>query len=92
MQQAAREQLDRAHQLGADAVQRVELLRLRFHDGLPIREIAIRWSVDSPTLHREYAKARKEFKAALLSVVAFHYSGSPADVEREYAELLALLG
>ena len=84
-------ELDRAQELGADAVQRVELLRLRFHEGLPICEIAQRWNVDSAKLHREYAKARKEFRAALLEVVAFHYPGSPADVERECVELLALL-
>jgi len=91
MQLAARQQLDRAQEMGPDAVQRVELLRLRFHEGLPIRKIARRWLVDSTKLHREYAKARKEFKTALLEVIAFHYPGSPADVEREYAELLASL-
>ncbi len=36
--------------------------------------------------------AWQEFKAALLEVVAFHYPGSAAEVERECANLLACLG
>jgi RNA polymerase sigma-70 factor (ECF subfamily) len=74
------------------ALRRVELLRLRFHEGLPIREIARRWRDDPATLHREYARAREEFKEALIGVMAFHHPGSPAQAERECAELLALLG
>jgi RNA polymerase sigma-70 factor (ECF subfamily) len=76
---------------GPAACRRVELLRLRFHDGLPIRDIAARWQVDPAVLHHEYAKARQEFKAALLAVVAFHHGATPAEVEQECADLLALL-
>jgi RNA polymerase sigma-70 factor (ECF subfamily) len=70
----------------------VELLRARFHEGLPIRDIARRWGTDAAALHHEYAKARQEFKAALLEVVAFHHPGSPTEVEQECANLLAHLG
>jgi RNA polymerase sigma-70 factor (ECF subfamily) len=89
-----REAAGRQEQRAAEAAarQRVELLRLRFHDGLPIREIARRWGADPAALHHEYARARQEFKAALLEVVAFHHPGSPAEVERACAELLASLG
>jgi hypothetical protein len=48
--------------------------------------------VDAAELRHEYAKARHEFKAALLEVVAFHHPGSPAEVEHACAELLAHLG
>ena len=67
----------RAAQLaGAAAAHRVELLRLRFHDGLPIREIARRWNCNADAVHRDYARTREEFKAALSEVVSYHYPGS----------------
>jgi DNA-directed RNA polymerase specialized sigma24 family protein len=89
--EAARRQQARAAQTSAAAVQRVELLRLRFEEDLPIRDIAARWNVDPAKLHHEYALARKEFKAALLEVVAFYHPGSPAEVEQEAAGLLRAL-
>jgi RNA polymerase sigma-70 factor (ECF subfamily) len=73
-------------------VRRVELLRLRFQEGLPIRDIATRWQTDAAVLHHEYARAREEFRAALLEVVAFYHPGTAAEVERECANLLSLLG
>ncbi len=91
MQQAAQRQIEQAGQSGPEAMRRVELLRLRFHEGLPIREIARNWNVDPSALHHEYAKARKEFKAILREVIAFHQPFSPSDVEREYSELLRSL-
>jgi RNA polymerase sigma-70 factor (ECF subfamily) len=91
MQQAARRQKELADQAGNEARQRVELLRLRFQEGRPIREIARLWQVDADQLHREYAKARKEFRAALLEVVAYHHPGSPREVEQECQDLLQLL-
>jgi RNA polymerase sigma-70 factor (ECF subfamily) len=40
----------------ADAARkRIELLRLRFQDGLPIRDIAGRWGADPTWVHHEYA-------------------------------------
>lgn len=69
---------------------RVELLRLRFEEGLPIREIAKRWDVEPAWLHKEYARARDEYRAALAEVVAFHHPGTPGEVDRECARLLAL--
>jgi hypothetical protein len=66
-------------------------LRLRFEESLPIRAIAERWGVVAAELHRAYAKARQEFRAALLEVVAFHHPGSPAEVEHEATSLLSAL-
>ena len=69
----------------------MELLRLRIYEGLPIREIARHWEEDATALHREYARARREFHKALSEVVAFHHPGSGEDVERECSHLLGLL-
>ena len=91
MAEAARLQQQRAAERGGEAVQRVELLRLRFEENLPIRAIAERWGVDAARLHHAYALARQEFRAALLEVVAFHQPGSPAEVEQEAAGLLRSL-
>jgi RNA polymerase sigma-70 factor (ECF subfamily) len=91
MSEAAQLQQRRAAERGPEAVQRVELLRLRFEENLPIRTIAVRWGVPAAGLHHAYALARKEFKAALLEVVAFHHPGSPAEVEQEAASLLTAL-
>jgi RNA polymerase sigma factor (sigma-70 family) len=82
---------ERAKNLGEAAVRRVELLRLRFREGLPIREIARLWESDPAVLHHEYARARHEFRARLLEVVAFHHPGSGHEVEQTCAELLSLL-
>jgi RNA polymerase sigma-70 factor (ECF subfamily) len=91
MTEAAQLQQRRASERGPEAVQRVELLRLRFEEGLPIRAIAERWSVPAANLHHAYARARQEFRAILLEVVAFHHPGSPAEVEQEAAGLLKAL-
>ncbi|NNF41685.1 MAG: sigma-70 family RNA polymerase sigma factor [Phycisphaerales bacterium] len=91
MREAAARQRERA--AGApDAEQRVELLRLRFHEDLPIRRIAELWGADPEALHREYARARREFRAALTDVVAFHHPGAPAAIDAECVELVRLLG
>jgi RNA polymerase sigma-70 factor (ECF subfamily) len=92
LREAAALQERHARARGPEAVRRVELLRLRFHEGLPIREIAARWGVDAAGLHHEYARARQEFRTALAEVVGFHQPGQPGEVERRCAELLALLG
>src|SRR6516225_2809952 len=91
MTEAAQLQQRRASERGPEAVRRVELLRLRFEENLPIRTIAVRWGVAAAELHHAYAKARQEFRADLLEVVAFHHPGSPAEVEQEAASLLKAL-
>jgi RNA polymerase sigma-70 factor (ECF subfamily) len=92
LREAAARMEERARAAGAEACRRVELLKLRFYDGLPVRDIAARWQTEPATLHRQYARARQEFREALLEVVAFHHPGSPAEVEQESVKLLALLG
>jgi RNA polymerase sigma factor (sigma-70 family) len=91
MREAATRQAEAAATRGEAAIQRVELLRLRFQESLPIREIARLWEADPVLLHREYARAREEFKAALLAVMTFHHPGSSAEAEDECRRLLELL-
>ena len=81
----------RSRQGDEGARRRVALLELRFQEGLPIREIARRWGADPVRLHREFARARSEFRAALFEVVAAHHPGMPADVERNCEQLLLAL-
>lgn len=90
MRQAAELQRERADD-DEGARQRVELLRLRFQEALPIREIATRWGVDAQRLHYEYLKARKEFEGALRHVVAYHNPDSAAATRTECEALLDLL-
>jgi DNA-directed RNA polymerase specialized sigma24 family protein len=91
MAEAAQLQKTRAHERGPDAVQRVELLRPRFQENVPIRAIAERWGIDARSLHHAYALARQDFKAAILEVVAFHQPSSAAELEEEAASLLKAL-
>lgn len=92
LQRAAERMRALATTAGPEALRRVELLRLRFQDGLPIREIARVWEAPQQRVHREYARARDEFRHALRAELAFHVHGNPGDVERECAALLELLG
>ncbi len=81
-----------AEAVGEAAVRRVELLHLRFYEGLPMREIAKRWSVDPGWLHHQYAKARQEFLEALMNVVAASQpSANQAENKTTCQELLSML-
>lgn len=91
VREAAVRQAEQADRHGEGAPRRVELLRLRFAEEMPIREIAKLWGADPAALHREYARAREEFRSALRDVVAAHHPGTPGQVDRECARLLELL-
>jgi len=92
MRDAALYMSTRAAERGSEAVQRVELLRLRFEEGLPIRMIAERLQREPAVVHRAYAKARREFKQSLLHVMAFYHPDDPQRAKQECAQLLAALG
>ena len=91
LREAAERQAERAREKDDGARRRVELLELRFKQGLPIRDIARRWNVEAAWLHHQYAQAGKEFERALREVIAFHRPGRPDAVQRELQELMALL-
>lgn len=91
LRRAAMRQETQARAAGPEAQRRVELLRLRFVEDLPIRTIADRWGEDPAKLHHDYARAREEFKDALRAEVRYHMADPRAAVEREVQELLSLL-
>ena len=68
---------------------RVELLRLRFQEDLPVRDIAALWKEDSAWVHHECATARQEYKIALREVVREHTAGNVTDIDEECSRLLA---
>ena len=92
VQAAATIHADRARDGGKDAMRRVDLLRLRFFEGLPIRDIARRWDAPAATLHHEYAKARAEFREALRTVVAFDSAGPMPQIDGQIQTPLSVLG
>jgi RNA polymerase sigma-70 factor (ECF subfamily) len=90
--QTARVRYEAQAALGdARTQQRAELLRLRFEAGLPIREIAARWQGNAAQLHREYARARREFRQALEATVTEEEGGSVAEVQASCARLMRAL-
>lgn len=91
MQETATLQRSRAAVEGGRRLRRVELLRLRFEEGLPIREIAKLWDADAAELHHEYATAREEFRATLREVVALRSCCSQASVDAECESLIDLM-
>ena len=90
LRQAVERHAETARTKTEAARRRVEILTLRFREGIPLREIADRFELDPARVHKEYAIARDEFRSALLEVVAFHHPGSRAEVERECLELIAI--
>lgn len=92
LREAARVQEENAIAQGSRAMRRVELLKLRFHEGLPIRAIATQWKTDPAALHHEYAVARDEFRAALRVVVALnHPEASDSQLDQFCVDILNLL-
>lgn len=91
LKEAGRVHAARAKEKGERAVRRFELLRLRFQEGLPVREIAKLWREPDDQLHRQLSSAKKEFKSALRTVVAFQRPGSSdAQIDQACSELLLL--
>lgn len=88
---AAALQKERAARAGAEALRRVEILRLRFEEGLPVRDIAARLAEPADKVHHEYARARQEFEAALVEIVRDRQGGTPGEVRAECRRLVALL-
>ncbi|MBN2489536.1 MAG: sigma-70 family RNA polymerase sigma factor [Planctomycetes bacterium] len=91
LREAVVRQAARARILGKDAERRVELLRLRFHEGKTLREIAAAWQAEHTTIRKQNARALQEFEEALREAVAFHHPGLPAAAEQEMASILASL-
>ncbi len=91
LEQARALQATRAAAEQDGTLTRIEILRLRFEEGLPVREIARRLRRDPAKVHYEYAKARREFRQALIDVVQEHEPMPIRDAEAECARLVLLL-
>lgn len=70
------------------ARRRVELLKLRFQSGWPIREIAHRWELPARRVHKDYATAREEFRKALGDVVSSYCRGTAEEIQQECRQVL----
>lgn len=83
----------RARVAGADSAQsrRVALLRLRFEDGMPVRDIAADWGADPAGLHEALRQARRDFQGCLREIVAFHSPQAGKAVDEECRRLLEML-
>ena len=82
----------RAQGMGGRELQRVEILRLRFEDELPVREIATQLGLSPELVHKEYARARQGYRAVLEDVVAAHYPQSEDNLDERCREIMRLLG
>lgn len=73
---------------------RIELLRLRFRDGIPIREIARQRNIeDVKSLHRALDRAKKEFRDALMEVAGRQFpNSSTAELHERCVEILSMVG
>lgn len=91
LRHALRKLADEAAGEGAEAERRVELLRLRFQDGTPIREVASAWNEDPVHLHRQFTRARRAFRRVLLRLLGFEDRTDGPEVRQEIQRLLALL-
>lgn len=91
IQRAEARHRELARKAGGDALQRVELLRLRFHRDMPIRDIARLWNANPVILHRAYKVARQEFFKALQEVLSVQRNQPRHGIERSCRELLELL-
>lgn len=76
-----------AAELGAVHARRVELLRLRFEEGRPIRMIASDWGCEADWLHHEFARARRDFKRALATALGLDQSMARERLEAEVERL-----
>ena len=92
VREAAVRQQELAAHAGEAAMRRVELLHLRFYENLPIRDIAKLWEISAVQLHRDYAKAREEFRTALCEVLRDHDPDPTVAIEERVESLLAAFG
>ena len=91
IEQAGEFMQSRAASSDAAARRRVELLELRFQQGLAIHVIAARWNEAPDAVHYMFRKARKEYRECLREVVAFHNPGTAKRSTEELDWLLSLL-
>jgi RNA polymerase sigma-70 factor (ECF subfamily) len=81
----------RAHP-GTPAANRLQALELMYEQGLPSRDIAKELGLDVTAVYPLMTRARKEFKAALLEVIAgYHPRDTREELERRCVEVFSAL-
>lgn len=72
---------------------RLEILALRFDQNMPIRDIAKARGEDAARIHKEYARARREFRESLLEIVGEQNPDRSISEVQDFAKhLVELLG
>jgi RNA polymerase sigma factor (sigma-70 family) len=83
---------ERCEERGPGGRLRFEVLRLRFEEGLPVREIAARTGEEATRLYGVVKKAKQEFEEALFEVVRYHHPASEEEVISECRRVASMLG
>lgn len=78
-------------QQSPEAVRGLEILRLRFQDGVPIRDIARATGEDATLLHRQFARAKRDFERVLRNLLAPRPDAPQEELDQEIDFLLSLL-
>jgi RNA polymerase sigma factor (sigma-70 family) len=82
----------RALMRGGSALLRARALELRYQEGLPPREIALRLGLAAKQVYRLLEDGQTDFQDALLEVMAVHVpTASRPELEQKCADLLLLL-
>ncbi|MCB9881185.1 MAG: sigma-70 family RNA polymerase sigma factor [Planctomycetes bacterium] len=80
----------RAPKVSPSAIVRVQILKMRFREDLPVREIARRLGHPPDWVHHQYAKARQEFRRALTTILARRLGTTGPDLDAHCASLMEL--
>jgi RNA polymerase sigma-70 factor (ECF subfamily) len=90
--QEARRLLAERAEPGSPAATRLRALELMYEKGLPSREVAKELGLDVAVVYPLLTRARKEFRATLLEVIAsYHPADTKEDLERRWAEVFSAL-
>ena len=77
---------------GDEGRDRIQILDLRFKDGLSSGEIADRLGLEAGYVYQQLRNAKRDFRAALLEVIgSYHPNASKDELEARCVELIALL-
>lgn len=77
---------------GAAGHDRIQILDLRYQQGLSSGEIATRLGLPADYVYQQLRNAKRDFRAALLDVVgAYHPQASREEIEARCIELVGLL-
>jgi len=91
VRQAGALQRERASEHRGGAMLRCQLIEMRFNEGLSLGAAGAKMGLQGETLRTAYAKAGREFAAALREVIREHDPSRPAEVDRTCKNIGRLL-